>query len=228
MHVGRADFGLYQSDVTDFTRSLLPESLAAKVARDPGVAAVAKVKLLVVDGTLVFGLDPHEFAYRRFVVVAGARGAVMAGDHSGKRRRRRVRCSAALVHRRRRLPLGRPLRGSRDRAPARARSRRSRGGPGEVTSIGVTVKLGANVAAVARAARAPLSRARRDHRAGPGDQGRHVEPADHLDRLDRLDARADRRRDRRDEHDGDVGVRADARDRDPARRRLAGRRGSAR
>ena len=47
MHVGRADFGLYQSDVTDFTRSLLPESMAAKVAADPGVAAVAKVKLLI-------------------------------------------------------------------------------------------------------------------------------------------------------------------------------------
>src|SRR3954453_10222087 len=63
MHVGRADFGLFQADVSDFTRSLLPESLAAKVAADPGVAAVAKVKLLVDDGKLVFGLDRDEFAY---------------------------------------------------------------------------------------------------------------------------------------------------------------------
>ena len=84
-HVGRADFGLYQSDVTDFTRSLLPESLAAKVASDPGVAAVAKVKLLIVDGLLVFGFDPSEFAYKRLVVTDGARGVAMAGDHSGKR-----------------------------------------------------------------------------------------------------------------------------------------------
>src|SRR5437899_595840 len=61
MHVGRADFGLYQSDVSDFSRSLLPEALGASVARDPGVAAVAKVKLLVDGGTLVFGLDPREF-----------------------------------------------------------------------------------------------------------------------------------------------------------------------
>ena len=37
MHLGGADFGLYQSDVTDFTTSLLPESMAAKVAADPGV-----------------------------------------------------------------------------------------------------------------------------------------------------------------------------------------------
>ena len=31
IHVGRSDFGLFQSDVSDFTRSLLPESLAARV-----------------------------------------------------------------------------------------------------------------------------------------------------------------------------------------------------
>src|SRR5215831_6890443 len=64
-HVGRADFGLYQSDVTDFTRSLLPNAMAEKVASDPGVAAVAKVKLLIVNGLLVFGLVPSEFAYHR-------------------------------------------------------------------------------------------------------------------------------------------------------------------
>ena len=40
LHVGRADFGLYQAGVSDFPRSLLPESLASSVARDPGVAAV--------------------------------------------------------------------------------------------------------------------------------------------------------------------------------------------
>ena len=135
MHVGRADFGLYQSDVSDFTRSLLPESLAAKVALDPGVAAVAKVKLLVDGGTLVFGLDPHEFAYRRFVVVAGARGAAMAGDHSGKHLGEIVRDRGPPVQGRRHLPLRRPLRGPRDRVAAAhgrvareeaaARSRRS-------------------------------------------------------------------------------------------------------
>src|SRR5689334_2093101 len=79
MHVGRAGFGLSTSGVSDFTRSLLPEAVAAKVAREPGVAAVSKVKLLVVGDSLVFGLDRNEFAYRRFVVVAGRRSAVMAG-----------------------------------------------------------------------------------------------------------------------------------------------------
>src|ERR1700687_5036860 len=80
MHVGRADFGLYQADSSDFTRSLLPESLAANVARQPGVAAVANVKLVVDGGRLVFGLDPTQFAYRRLVVLDGRRGSALAGD----------------------------------------------------------------------------------------------------------------------------------------------------
>jgi putative ABC transport system permease protein len=148
MHVGRSDFGLFQSDVSDFTRSLLPQSLAAKVARDPGISGVAKVKLLVEGGTLVFGLDPSEFAYRRLVVVDGKRGPVMAGDHSGKHVGQVVRVG------------GRPFRvagvyHSGDRfedlgivLPLPAVETLAKR-PGEVTSIGVTVKLGQNVKAVA-------------------------------------------------------------------------------
>ena len=148
MHVGRADFGLYQAEVPDFTRSLLPESLAAKVARDPGVAAVSKVKLLVVGGTLVFGLDPKEFAYRRFVVVAGSRGPVMAGDHSGKKVGDTIRLLgrsftvSGIYHSGDRfedLGIVLPLH------TVEALARR----PGEITSVGVTVKLGASVKAVA-------------------------------------------------------------------------------
>ncbi|HVZ22621.1 MAG TPA: ABC transporter permease, partial [Vicinamibacterales bacterium] len=148
MHVGRADFGLYQSDVSDFTRSLLPESLAAKVARDPGVAAVAKVKLLVDNGTLVFGLDPTEFAYGRLVVVSGRRGAVMAGDRSEKKVGETVRVAGkpfrvtGIYHSGDRfedLGIVLPLH------TVEALAKR----PGEITSIGVTVRLGANVKLVA-------------------------------------------------------------------------------
>jgi putative ABC transport system permease protein len=148
VHVGRADFGIYQAGVSDFTRSLLPESLAAKVARDPSVAAVSKVKLLVVGGVLVFGLDPAEFAYRRFVVVAGSRGSMMAGDRSGKKLAENVRLAgrsftvAGLYHSGDRfedLGVVLPLH------TVEALSRR----PGEITSIGVTVKLGASVKPVA-------------------------------------------------------------------------------
>lgn len=148
MHVGRADFGLFQGDVSDFTRSLLPESLAGKVARDPGVAEVAKVKLLLAGGTLVFGLDPSEFAYRRFVVVAGVRGSVMAGDRSGKHLGQVVRVAdraftvQGVYHSGDRfedLGIVLPLRTVEGLAQR----------PGEITSIGVTVKLGENVKVVA-------------------------------------------------------------------------------
>jgi putative ABC transport system permease protein len=148
-HVGRADFGLYQSDVSDFTRSLLPESLAAKVARERGVAAVAKVKLLVDGGTLVFGLDPSEFAYRHLVVVDGVRGTVLAGDHSGKRVGQVVRIArrsfkvVGVYHSGDRfedLGIVLPLH------TVEALARR----PGEITSVGVTVRLGQNVKVVAQ------------------------------------------------------------------------------
>jgi putative ABC transport system permease protein len=148
IHVGRADFGLYQSGVSDFTRSLLPESLTADVARQPGVQAAANVKLLVVGGSLVFGLDPLEFPYKRLVVVAGRRSAVMAGDHSGKHVGQDVQLGprtftvGGLYHSGDRfedLGLVLPLH------VVEALARR----PREVTSIGVTVKLGYSVRSVA-------------------------------------------------------------------------------
>ena len=39
IHLGRADFGLFQSGVSDATRSLLPVPLEREVAQDRGVAA---------------------------------------------------------------------------------------------------------------------------------------------------------------------------------------------
>ncbi len=148
IHVGRADFGLFQSDVNDFTRSNLPESLAASVAREPGVAQIAKIKLLVVGGTLVFGLDPSEFAYRRLIVLSGRRGPVMAGDHSGKHvgqvitlggRRFTV---AAIYHSGDRFEdLGLVLPLATVQSLART--------PQEITTIGIVVKLGDNVKATA-------------------------------------------------------------------------------
>src|SRR6266540_1646238 len=42
IHVGRADFGLFQSDVADLTRSLLPGTLEQKVAQDPVVARLGE------------------------------------------------------------------------------------------------------------------------------------------------------------------------------------------
>ena len=41
IHVGRADFGLFQKDVTDLTKSLLPDTLENQIDRKPGVLAPA-------------------------------------------------------------------------------------------------------------------------------------------------------------------------------------------
>ena len=78
IHVGRSDFGLFQSGAADLTRSLLPESLAAGVRRTAGVSQAARVFLLVgavehSDSSLLFGYVPGEFPERRLVVVAGRR-----------------------------------------------------------------------------------------------------------------------------------------------------------
>ena len=52
IHLGGADFGLFQGQVTELTNSLLPDQMAARVAADPGVKETAGIKLLVttVDG----------------------------------------------------------------------------------------------------------------------------------------------------------------------------------
>jgi putative ABC transport system permease protein len=90
IHVGRADFGLFQSGVVDFTRSLLPNTLAARIRGRPGVEDAAPLKLLVAsvgghDGFLVFGLERDSFPARRLVVVAGRRGGLLVGDHASRR-----------------------------------------------------------------------------------------------------------------------------------------------
>jgi putative ABC transport system permease protein len=147
-HVGRSDFGLYQSGVTDFTRSLLPESMGAAVERTPGVAAISEIKLLIVGATLVFGLASDQFAYQRLVITAGHRGGLLAGDHSQEHLGEVVRLAGrsftvdgiyASGDRFEDLGVVLPLH-TVEALAAR---------PGEVTSIGVTVREGANVQSVA-------------------------------------------------------------------------------
>jgi putative ABC transport system permease protein len=149
IHVGRSDFGVFQGEVSDLTRSLLPESIAASIAKSPGVAKVSKLKLLVDHGRLVFGLDPNEFAYQRLVVLRGKRGAVMAGDHSGKdvgdtvRVGKRTFTVEGVYHSGDRfedLGVVVPLRVLEAIA----------GRPGEITTVGVVVKLGSSPKAIAK------------------------------------------------------------------------------
>ena len=152
IHFGRADFGLFQSGVSDATRSLLPVSLEPKIAADPGVAETAKIFLLVttVNGqqsSLVFGLDPHEFPYRRMTLVRGNRSGALVGDRSPFHgstltiQGRRFHVSGVFHSGDRFEDVGVVL-----PLPAvQALAKR----PGEVTSIGVTVRLGAKPQQVA-------------------------------------------------------------------------------
>jgi putative ABC transport system permease protein len=110
---------------------------------------VSKVKLLVDRDRLVFGLEPNEFAARRFVVVDGRRGEAMAGDHSELHVGETVQVGrrhftvAGLYHSGNRFEdLGMVL-------PLRTVERLS-GRPGEVTSIGVTIEPGRTSSDVAR------------------------------------------------------------------------------
>jgi putative ABC transport system permease protein len=160
IHVGRSDFGLFQTGAADLTRSVLPESLAGNIRSTNGVARVASIFLLVgvvehSDSSLLFGYVPGEFPERRLVIVSGRRTAgdeALVGDgaariyrlrpggvvHAGNRAFR----IAGVYHSGNRfvdrgviLPLG---------AVQRIAQR-----PREVTTFGVIVQVGETPKAVA-------------------------------------------------------------------------------
>lgn len=154
IHLGRADFGLFQSGVNDATRSLLPDRVEGEIARDPGVAQTARVYLLVTTvnhstSSLVFGLAPNEFPAQRLTLVSGNRSGALAGDHFGARIGESLRIGgrtfrvSGVFHSGDRfedqgvvLPL-----------PTVASLARH---PGEVTTVAVAVKLGQRPSVVAR------------------------------------------------------------------------------
>jgi putative ABC transport system permease protein len=161
IHVGRSDFGLFQTGASDLTRSLLPEGLAGDVRSTKGVAQVARIFLLVgavehSDSSLLFGYEPNEFTERRLVIRSGTRPAgdeALVGDGAARiyhlrvgervqagRRSFRV---AGIFHSGNRfvdrgvvLPLH----------VVQAIAQR----PNEVTTLGVIVKLGETPQAVAK------------------------------------------------------------------------------
>ena len=150
IHIGRSDFGLFQSGVSDATRSLLPDSLERRIDAAPGVAQTARVFLFVtkvqgMDSSLVFGLVPNQFPAKRLTLVEGDRSGALVGVAGAKTFHVRPGSTIDVNGRRFRvsgifhsgdafedqgvvLPL-----------PAvQALAKR----PGEVTTIAVTVKLG--------------------------------------------------------------------------------------
>jgi putative ABC transport system permease protein len=89
IHIGRSDFGLFQSGVSDATRSLLPVALEQRIDSDPGVAQTARIFLLVtkvqgMDSSLVFGLAPNQFPSRRLTLVSGNRSGALVGDNGAR------------------------------------------------------------------------------------------------------------------------------------------------
>ena len=153
IHIGRADFGVFQSDVSDLTRSYLPDSLQTQIEHVPGVDHTARIKLLVTDSGLLFGLDGTEFAVRRFVMLSGRRPGpndAVVGD-----RTKRPLGSVVILDGRRFPVVGVFHSGDKflDNAvvlPIKAVQAASRR-PNEITTIGITVKLGWRPKAVAKA-----------------------------------------------------------------------------
>ncbi len=157
IHVGRADFGLFQADVSDFSRSLLPESMAKRVAEVSGVAATAKLKLFASqmggrNAFFVFGLEPDEFVWRRLVLLEGRvpRGdEALAGDRSG----RRLGDELEVTHGRR-FPIvgiyhsGDAFEDSGAVLPLRVVERLAHR-PGEITTVAVAVRPGLRARTVA-------------------------------------------------------------------------------
>jgi putative ABC transport system permease protein len=161
IHIGRADFGVFQEGASDLTRSLLPQSLESRIRTTKGVEDVTSVFLRVSkvngkDSFLVFGYDPHEFAYRRLVVVRGRRptaGETLLGDLGAKTlhaapgdtvtvEKRRFRVSGLFHSGNRFVDSGLVLPLQTVQAIA--------GRPGEVTTFGVAVDLGRRPADVAK------------------------------------------------------------------------------
>ncbi len=150
IHLGRSDFGLFQSGVSDATRSLLPTSLEAKVARDPGVAQTSRIFLYVttVNGkqsSLVLGVAQGEFAAERLTLIGGDRSGALVGDAEVKQLGAPIGSTLAVDGHRFRVTgifhSGNPFEDNAVVLPLATVQRLAKR-PGEVTTIGVTVRLG--------------------------------------------------------------------------------------
>ena len=155
IHVGRADFGLFQAGASDLTLSRLPSSLARSVAHEPGVAAVGRIYLYVTNAGLVFGFARGEFPAQRLVMAQGrwAGDQALVGDVRARSKHLRPGDSVALGRRRFRIGgifhTGDPFEDGGIVLPLGVVQRLA-GRPGDVTTISVAVSLGARPRDVAR------------------------------------------------------------------------------
>jgi putative ABC transport system permease protein len=161
IHVGRSDFGLFQQGASDLTRSILPASLFPRVKADPGVADAARIFIWVTrvenqSEFLLFGFAPGELTERRNVVIEGRRAQgteAMLGDEAAKELhlgrggflhvgKRKFRIAGVYHSGDKFVDLGATL----PLKVVQALAQR----PHELTTIGVTVKVGETPKAVAK------------------------------------------------------------------------------
>ena len=162
IHIGRADFGLFQSGTSDLTRSLLPQSLEGRISGQPGVGEVAGIKLYVttVNGQnsfLILGLDPLEFPAQRLVIVQGRRASgnneALVGDKAAGSLHAKPGSTLTVAGRKFRVTgiyhTGDPF---EDNGAVISRSvvEAMSGRPGDITTIAITVKPGFSAPAVAK------------------------------------------------------------------------------
>lgn len=150
IHLGRADFGLFQSGTSDLTKSILPQSLEPGIAKEPGVQMVAGLQLYVsqVDGQssfLVLGMQPGQFPWKRLVVIHGqlpAGGEVVIGDAALNSLHAKIGGSITINRHRYRVSgvyhTGDPFEDNGAVMPLAALQRLTKR-PGEITTIAITV-----------------------------------------------------------------------------------------
>ena len=156
IHIGRADFGLFQAGTGDLTQSLLPESMAAEIAREPGVAGTARIFLFNTKQLLVFGYAKADFPARRMVVVHGRlarHDEALLGDAAARRLHLRaggeLRLGRNAFHVAGLFHTGNAFVDNGAVLPLRVVQSLARR-PKEVTTVAVTVSLGSQPKAVAR------------------------------------------------------------------------------
>jgi putative ABC transport system permease protein len=156
IHVGRADFGLFQAGASDLTLSRLPESLAGQIAREPGVAETGRIYLYVTNAGLVFGFARGEFPARRLVITHGKPAVgdeALVGDTRAAAKHLRVGDMVSVGRRRFRVGgifhTGDPFEDGGIVLPLRVVQQLA-GRPRDVTTISVAVSLGAEPRDVAR------------------------------------------------------------------------------
>jgi len=161
VHLGGSDLGVFQSNVSDPTASLLPTTLVGRLERNPDVAQATPLLLIVnrVHGdpaSIVFGAPADGFFSRRLLFESGGpagAGAIAVGDRLARTLKLRPGSGLTVAGRRLRVSgvyhsgvLFEDLGGVMALGAAQALSGRQ----GEATSIAVELAAGSTATAARR------------------------------------------------------------------------------